>query len=246
MPRHAERPPIDHRVHAATLAPMPEPPPSAAKRAFIITFYFAVVATILLGCAGRLDLPWLWAWLVILGSAWLTTAVGMDADLVRERLRPGPGGTDRRLPILVLPFSVAHVALAGLDVGRFHWSDTVPLPLRIAGLVGLAASFAVSAWAVHVNRFFSSIVRVQTERGHVVISEGPYRFIRHPGYAALLVNLPCSTFVLGSWWSFAPAAVILLAVLRRTFIEDRFLHAHLAGYAEYAQRVRYRLVPGVW
>ena len=97
-----------------------------------------------------------------------------------------------------------------------------------------------------VNRFFSPVVRIQEERGHHLITEGPYRFIRHPGYAGMLLAFAGVGPALGSWWSLVPLVPVVLLILRRLLIEDRYLHEHLEGYAGYAQRVPYRLLPGVW
>ncbi len=205
-----------------------------------------VLIAVLFGSAGRIDLPWFWAYAGVVLAATAAGPLFVDRELMRERLSPAPGGVDRRLRALASPFFFAYLRITGLDVGRFHWSDTVPTWLRVAGLCGLAFGFAVALWAMHVNPFFSPVVRIQTERGHRVISGGPYRFVRHPGYMAGLVMFPCGALVLGSWWSLAPLGVALLLVLRRIAIEDQYLHANLAGYAEYAGRVRYRLLPLLW
>ncbi len=205
-----------------------------------------VLIAVLFGSAGRLDLPWFWAYAGVLLAATIAGPCFVDRGLMQERLRPAPGGVDRRLRAWASPFFFAHLILAGLDVGRFHWSDMVPTWLRAAALPGLGLGFVVALWAMHVNPFFSPVVRIQSERGHRVITGGPYRWIRHPGYCASMVMFPCGALVLGSWWSLAPLGVALLLVLRRIAIEDRYLHANLAGYVEYAGRVRYRLLPRIW
>ena len=204
------------------------------------------LAVLLFGSAGRIDLPFVWAYLAVLTCVMLVALCYVDADLQRERARPGPGGTDRNLRILVLPFFAVHLVVAGSDIGRYHWSDTVPPLLQVAGLVGLAASYAVSIWAVSVNRFFSSVVRIQTERGHHLITGGPYAWIRHPGYAASLPMLLFGGLALGSWWSLTANVPVAILLFRRLLIEDRFLHENLEGYRDYAARVRHRLIPGVW
>ena len=104
----------------------------------------------------------------------------------------------------------------------------------------------LTLWAMSVNRFFSPVVRHQTERGHRLITGGPYRCVRHPGYLATLCWLPASGLALGSWWSLAPLVVVLVLLVRRTIIEDRFCNETIEGYTNYASRVRYRLVPLVW
>ena len=206
----------------------------------------ALMAGVLFGCAGRFDLPIFWAYVGVFSVLLVPVALTVyDPDLAKERLRPGVGGKDWLFVVGRL-FVPGHLAVAGLDVGRFHWSDTVPIGVQIAGLVGFAASFGFILWAVAVNRFFSPVVRIQKERGHHVITEGPYRYVRHPAYAAMIVGFPLSALALGSWWSLLPAGAFALLVIRRTALEDRILRKELEGYAGYAEQVRYRLVPGIW
>lgn len=191
-----------------------------------------------------------WVYLLInlvVWGTWQFTVGRTSPDLVKERLRPGAGGKEGVLALLTLFGSgTAHYLVAALDLGRFHWSDTVPFRAQIAGLIGFVASIGVVFWATAVNPFFSPLVRIQRERGHRVISTGPYRYVRHPGYLAGVVMLPCSGLALGSWWSMLPAMVFALALIRRTNLEDRVLREELEGYTAYAERVRYRLIPGIW
>jgi protein-S-isoprenylcysteine O-methyltransferase Ste14 len=212
---------------------------------------FFLFGGVLFGSAGRLDLPMVWAYLCAYCGALLAFAlitVRRDPDLLRERRggRPGAKGWDRiLLTIYGLLFFVTWI-VAGLDVGRFHWSDTVPLGLQIAGLIVAAAAFGLVWWATWVNTFFSRVVRIQEDRGHQVAASGPYRYVRHPGYTANVLAWPSTALALGSWWAMLPAAGIILIFILRTILEDRTLHQELAGYAEYAQQVRYCLLPGVW
>ena len=146
---------------------------------------------------------------------------------------------------LLIPAMVSILPVAALDDGRFRW---LPMPwwvclmgysLLIAGMVGLT-------WAESVNKFFEPTVRIQTDRGHKVIDTGPYRIMRHPGYVfsfAFFLGIPLA---LGSLWGLIPAMLMCLMLVVRTVLEDRTLQAELPGYREYAQRVRYRLIPGVW
>jgi protein-S-isoprenylcysteine O-methyltransferase Ste14 len=206
----------------------------------------ALMAAVVFGCAGRWDLPFAWAYVAVQGGAMGAAATLLDRDLLRERLRPGPGGIDRGLRFVVMPFFTTHLVVAGLDIGRYQWSGRMAIGIQIAAVVGLAASVTLSVWAASVNRFFSPVVRIQAERGHSVVTSGPYQWIRHPGYAATLGSTLCSGLVLGSWWSMLPLAPLPLLILRRTIIEDWYLRERLEGYADYAERVRYRLIPGVW
>ena len=113
-------------------------------------------------------------------------------------------------------------------------------------VASVAAGFGLAIWAMLANRFFSPVVRLQEERGHHLITTGPYRFVRHPGYTGTLVSVLCVGPALGSWLASIPMVVFALLILRRARLEDRFLHDKLDGYPAYAQRVRYRLLPGVW
>ncbi len=204
------------------------------------------MALLVFGSAGRVDLPFVWAYVAVLVCVMGMAIRVVDPDLRRERSRPGPGGVDRSLRILVLPFFGAHLVVAGLDIGRYHWTAGFPPALQIAGLVGLAGSYAITIWAVSVNRFYSPVVRIQSERGHHLITGGPYGWIRHPGYAAAFLSTFCSGVALGSWWSLIANAPVVLMIFRRVLIEDRFLHENLEGYRDYATRVCYRLMLGVW
>lgn len=211
--------------------------------------WFGLMAGVLFATAGRLNLPMFWAYIGVmavfssLGYLWLYRH---NPDLIKERLRPGPGEHDRlSLGLLYVTLPV-HWAIAGLDVGRFHWSGPMPLMVQIAGLIGYALGMGLGIWSMLVNPFFSSAVRVQADRGQYVITTGPYRFVRHPGYSGGLLFLLCSGPALGSWWSILPMLLGVAGLIRRTRLEDRMLQKELAGYSDYAKKVRYRLVPGVW
>jgi protein-S-isoprenylcysteine O-methyltransferase Ste14 len=118
--------------------------------------------------------------------------------------------------------------------------------LRIAALAVFAAGLALFIWAMHVNRFFSSVVRIQQERGHQTVTAGPYRWVRHPGYAGAIPAIVASGMALCSWLATALGTLGVPLLLWRAILEDRTLRAELPGYAEYAQQVRWRLLPGVW
>lgn len=214
--------------------------------AFGLLLFFGVFISVTFGAAGRWDLPMFWAYFGVLVTMMLLALIGADRDLMKERQKPGPGGKDYALRWLAVTVMVAHFAVAGADAGRYHWSDTVPQPLQVIALLLIAGALGFSKWATTVNRFFSSVVRIQRERGHRVVDSGPYAYIRHPGYAAAITWFVMSGIALGSW---VAAAVALLGVplfFRRLFIEERTLFAELEGYREYAQRVPWRLIPHVW
>ena len=189
-----------------------------------------------------------WAYLGVFFATMVVGSFLADPTLARERLRPGPGGREeaRVLAILLVPLWLGQYVVAGLDVGRFHWSDSVPLVVQVIGLLAMAAALAIVTWAVTVNRFFSSVVRIQTDRGHHLITSGPYRYVRHPAYACCPFLFVGGGLALGSWLAALIGLVMVLPIVRRTALEDRVLREQLEGYAAYAQKVRYRVLPGVW
>jgi len=205
-----------------------------------------LIVVLALGLAGRRDLPMVNVFLVACAAFLLVAVLIVDPELARERLRRGQKGADplRLLAIRLLFTTMFVVAL--LDVGRMHWSDTVPRGLGIAALVVFAAALLWTSWAVSVNRFFVPVIRIQTERGHRVVERGPYGIVRHPGYAGVIAAAPACAMALGSWWALVPALAVAFLFLRRIAHEDRFLMDHLDGYVRYAERVQSRLIPGVW
>jgi protein-S-isoprenylcysteine O-methyltransferase Ste14 len=204
-----------------------------------------IVGSVLFAAAGTWRDPWLWAYVAAFSIPTLTALTRISDDLAQERFRPPTSGADRRWLLAIRLVGLGHAVVGDMDVGRFHWTS-VPPSLRIVGLVGFAASFGLIVKAMTSNRFFSPVVRVQTERGHHLVDGGPYAVIRHPGYAGMILGIPLSGLGLGSWLAVAIGLVYSALIIRRVWFEDRFLHDNLAGYPEYASRVRYRLVPGAW
>jgi protein-S-isoprenylcysteine O-methyltransferase Ste14 len=135
--------------------------------------------------------------------------------------------------------------VAGLDA-RFGWSAGFSLPIKLAALGLIIAGYTLASYALVENAFFSGMVRIQTDRGHRVISSGPYGWLRHPGYAGALLAYATTPLLLDSAWTFVPAAFLIAVLVIRTGLEDRTLQAELDGYRAYAGRVRFRLLPGVW
>jgi protein-S-isoprenylcysteine O-methyltransferase Ste14 len=219
--------------------------------ASIVTYL--LIPTVLLVCGG--DSRWWQAWVFsaliavagIGGRAW---AEGRHPGLMAER-------TDSKMfskakpwdkvlaPLMALSISYPLVIVAGLD-HRFGWSPVFPRWIQILGLVVIALGYSLAVWALVENRFFSSIVRIQIERGHVLCDSGPYRLVRHPGYAGNILALPGIVMALGSVWTLIPATVALVVFLMRTELEDRTLQEELIGYREYARRVRYLWIPGIY
>lgn len=173
--------------------------------------------------------------------------LGKHKDLVEERSQVGEGakGWDKIIGLITGIGGFTVLILAGLDE-RFVWTGGIPLWAQIAAFVLLGLSYPLFTWAMVSNKFFSIIVRIQKDRGHTVQTGGPYRFVRHPGYASLLVTYLMIPVALGSLWAVIPALVLSINLFIRTGLEDRTLQNELDGYKEYAGRVRYRLIPGIW
>jgi protein-S-isoprenylcysteine O-methyltransferase Ste14 len=222
------------------------------KRALQIAFQFLLLAAILFLSSGRLDWWFAWAYLgiFVLGvGANSYVVLRTNPELIAERARqftPETRTWDRVLATLWGVMSVIVMLLvAGLDK-RFGWSPQIPLAVQLICMLLHMFGSALSSWALVSNAFFAGPVRIQTERGHVVVSTGPYRIVRHPGYAGWILSGLSTPLMLGSLWALLPALVAELALVARTALEDRTLREELPGYAEYARRIRYRLVPGVW
>jgi protein-S-isoprenylcysteine O-methyltransferase Ste14 len=215
--------------------------------AYIQSALFLLIAALaLFASAGTIAILSFWLFLAVQLVGIVASCVLLPPDLVRERMRPGGQKPPLGLHLSVVVL-LAALVIAGLDRGRFHWSGDVPLWLQALSLAGLAASYAFVFWAMAVNRFFSSIVRIQADRGQYVVAVGPYAYIRHPGYLGGIILALCSGPALGSW--LATAIFVLSGVpflIYRVVTEDRVLRAELAGYADYAGRIRWRLVPGIW
>lgn len=205
----------------------------------------SLFAGLLFALAGTWRDPWLWACAVLWAGTTLYAITGVDDDLLRERFRPPTSGADSVALGFVRAVALALIVLGPLDSGRWHLAPVAP-PVRAMGLAAMTAGLLMFFRAMHENRFFSAVVRLQTDRGHHVVDSGPYSVVRHPGYAGMLVAMPGAGLALGSTISFALGVVLSLMIVRRVRFEDAFLRRNLEGYAEYAARVRQRLVPRVW
>lgn len=205
----------------------------------------AVIATVLMAAAGTFTDPWLWAYVAVVAATTFYALMTIDEDLARERFHPPSPGADRVSLRAVRLMAVGHLLIGALDAGRWHLAP-VASPIRAAALAGMAAAFWMVFYSMRANRFFSSVVRIQTDRGHHVVDRGPYAIVRHPGYAGMILGVPLSGLALGSWLAAALALAYSALIFRRVLFEDGYLRANLAGYEDYAARVRYRLVPGAF
>ena len=220
---------------------------SDAMKRFGRWLVFAVLlVAFVLGVAGRTDLAMLNAFIAVAAGLMLVGILVMDPDLARERLRRGQTGEDPARLAWIRGLFLLQFVYALLDVGRLHWTDGVPWALQVSGLALFAIAFAWELWAVAVNRFFVPVIRLQSDRGHQVVSTGPYALVRHPGYAGMMLMAPAAALAIGSWGAVAPGLVLSGLFIARVAHEDGFLRRSLAGYPEYADRVRFRLLPGVW
>lgn len=196
--------------------------------------------------AGRVDIPFFWANLLVWIGSMIIIASIMDVDLMRERSRVGKGVRGKLIQVLGLPVLAGYFVIAGLDVGRFHWSDSVPTGLQVAGLGVMVLAFGLLSWIILVNPFFAKAVRIQEDRGHEIITSGPYSHVRHPGYTAFALIFLANSLALGSWLSCIAAVGFALFFIGRTVVEDKFLRENLEGYTDYMEKVPYRLIPGLW
>jgi protein-S-isoprenylcysteine O-methyltransferase Ste14 len=200
--------------------------------------------------AGKFD--WWPAWaLIAVTSAWIlaTTIVILRhrPDLLAERLGPRKGAKRWDTAIMSVRgiLQLAMYIVGGLDE-RYGWSADLPVAFQGAALIVCSLGYSLVVWATASNAFFSQIVRIQTERGHTVVTGGPYHYVRHPAYAGGLLTIVSVPILLASWWALLIGAVDALLMIVRTALEDRTLQAELPAYPEYAQQVRQRLVPGLW
>jgi len=201
--------------------------------------------------AGRID--WLRGWI------WVATfVVGMGAasvlvrrknpELMEARMkwrRKDAKLFDKVILSIYLPLTFLQPILAGLDAVRFRWS-AMPFATVYVGLCLLAIALIPITWVLLVNPYAETSVRIQTERGHQVVTSGPYRFVRHPMYVCLILDHPAIALILGSMWALALSGVLAILMVWRTALEDRTLRRELPSYEEFTCVTRYRLIPGLW
>ncbi|NVO18707.1 MAG: isoprenylcysteine carboxylmethyltransferase family protein [Bacteroidetes bacterium] len=176
------------------------------------------------------------------------TILRIDPELMKERSAPAKDSKKWDKLILGLSFlmTLAMFVIAGLDSGRFHWSDDFGLGLVIPGIVFTAVGQLLFLVAQKQNKFFSSTVRIQTDRGHVVYEGGLYRIVRHPAYMGSMIQLIGFPLLFGSVWSTIPVLLSLILLLMRTYLEDKTLKEELSGYADYTMKTRFRIIPYIW
>jgi len=208
------------------------------------------VAVALFWSAGRID--WWPAWaLTAVSAAWvLATGIVIlrsSPDLIAERLGPRKGAKRWDTAIMSLHgmLQLAVLIVAGLD-HRNKWSGSFQISVQVVALIVCCLGYGLVVWATAINAFFSQIVRIQTERNHKVVIDGPYKYVRHPAYVGGFLTQVFTPVLLASWWAILIGIVDAFLMILRTYLEDRTLHAELSGYPEYAEQVRYRLLPRIW
>ena len=203
---------------------------------------WAMLSVLLFSAAGTTRIASIRAYLVAYAAFLLVAMSAVDPRLARERTSPGPDVVAPRLRLMSGMFFLLTVTTAALAVGRLQILQ-VPPQMRWFALLLFALSSTLQGWAMIRNHFFSPVVRIQSEHGHHLITAGPYRFVRHPGYLSMCVSIPASAIAIGSWLALIPAGVFVATILWRARIEDEFLRKHLAGYQQYASCVPDALVP---
>jgi protein-S-isoprenylcysteine O-methyltransferase Ste14 len=214
----------------------------------IFTSLFAIAAIFV--PAGTLK--WIEAWLfIILYAAAVTVAIfwmkKKAPDLLKERMKKKKDvkSWDKIFMAFYTTFLLIILILPGLDAVRFQWSN-VPLIATILAFIGYIPGSGLAFWAMRENAFLSDVVRIQEDRGHTVCTTGPYKYVRHPMYVGVILIMLCFPLSLGSLYTLIPAVIIVILFFIRTALEDKTLQEELPGYKEYAQKVRYRLIPGIW
>jgi len=201
---------------------------------------------------------WQWweAWVLI--GLWMTFFIALtilllrrDPTLLIERMKASPvqkgqKGWDKVIMSLMFIVGIGYYISPGFDVIRFGWSHPFPEWLEITAMAVHIPCFLLLGWVMHANTYLSPVVKIDHEREHQVITDGPYAIVRHPMYSAVIILVIAFPTALGSRFGLIPALLIVLLLVLRTILEDRTLHTELPGYPEYASVMRYRLIPGVW
>lgn len=235
--------------------PQTSAPSGVIKPEMIIRFaiFVLIVMGILFLSAGTLN--WLWGWIYValmigatIISRWLMIRAnpGLAVERARSMQAEDAKSWDKVLsPVVAIYGPFLTMIVAGLDF-RFELTEPLSLTIRLIAMGVIVLAYVFASWAMIINQFFSGTVRIQTDRGHHVISSGPYRVVRHPGYTGGLLAGLATPFMLGTLWALIPVGLTAVVYIIRTALEDRTLQEELDGYREYAQRVRYRLLPGIW
>jgi protein-S-isoprenylcysteine O-methyltransferase Ste14 len=225
----------------------------SARAVIGFTLYVLLVPALLFISAGTWDWSLAWVYVILLLAATLGSRLIVlmrNPDTLRERARfataEGTPAWDRILgPIVGFFGPMVVMVIIGLD-HRFGWSDLIPTGVQYLATLAVAAGYGLAVWAMVVNRYFSSVARIQQDRGQVVITAGPYCYVRHPSYAGAGLSYLALPFMLDALWALVPTLGALIALVIRTRLEDQMLREELDGYQRYAEETPYRLLPGLW
>ena len=215
-----------------------------------ILFYLTLLFAIFFVAAGNINILSAWISLGLYSIVSIINLFLVDPDLISERLQMGGKGVNQKDRMLAsMSFLFLYpltLIIAGLDIGRFHWTRSYSLVIQISAFILFGLGNLLGLWAMANNKYFSTFVRIQEDRDHEVVSGGPYQYIRHPGYAGTILSAITLPLVLGSVYALVPALVGCIGFVVRTALEDEILINRLEGYRDYTQKVHYRLLPGVW
>lgn len=222
------------------------------KTVFRLIIVLLVVPLAPMIISGAWDWWEAWAYAVINVLGFIISralAARRNPDIIAERARSmeleDAKPWDKILSPALAFGALLILIVAGADKG-FGWSALFSLNARIVALLVIVLGYVIGSWALIENKFFSGVVRIQTDRGHQVVTTGPYRFVRHPGYAGALWSYIAMPVLFDSLWAFIPTVLLIAILVLRTSLEDRTLQEELPGYKEFTQKTRYRLFPGIW
>lgn len=216
-------------------------------KGFISNLFFTAVLFI---CAGRMNYKqgWIFLSINILSTFMNYFTIHKNSELINERSTPGDGikSWDKLLLGISAMNYLLIIVMAGLDSGRFLWTDNFNWIISITGIIVMLIGQIIFLTARHQNNFFSSVVRIQKERGHVVCDAGLYKLVRHPGYLGMILTLMGLPLITVSSWSIIPTLSAIILLILRTIFEDKTLINELNGYVDYSQKTRYKLIPLIW
>lgn len=194
---------------------------------------------------------WVQGWIYIIlmisfSISFITYLTKKDPELLKARAKTKTTESwDKKISIIGTPFFILMYILPGFEAVRFKWSN-LPFYISIIGFIGMIIAVIIFYLVSRENTYLSRIVEIQGERGHKVITTGPYRIVRHPMYFSVIILYISHCLALGSLFALIPCGIIIITIILRTTREDKMLHKQLEGYKEYAQKTRYKLIPGIW
>lgn len=216
------------------------------KQVFGTFLFFAIIFV----SAGRIFYWQGWVYVIIGLFMFImsSTVFKLDPELLKERAKPGEGAKTWDKVILGLTFltTIVIYIIVGLDSGRYHWSPDFHWTVYLLGIILTIAGQLLFLTAQKQNRFFSSTVRIQTDRGHTVCESGLYKVVRHPAYLGSIIQTIGFPLIFGSLWSIIPVCISIVLLTTRTYLEDKTLKNELTGYLEYSEKTRYKLIPYIY